>query len=78
MATWKVNGFRTAKKKPVVNMDLFKKFDEEVTPLNKPGVQVFFWHVLREQNKLADHIVNCRLSGIMVKEATKRLVKEDG
>ena len=71
---WKLNGFRNSKKKPVVNTDLFKALEEEIIALNDRGVVVQFWHVMREQNKMADYLANCLLDGITAKEATERIV----
>jgi ribonuclease HI len=74
---WKLNGYRNSKKKPVVNTDLFKDLEEEITALNNRDVHVQFWHVPREQNKIADYLANCILDGITAKEATERIADDD-
>ena len=51
---WRSNGYLTAKKRPVVNADLFRSLDEEVSLLIKNGVSVTLNHVPREQNQKAD------------------------
>ena len=51
---WRSNGYRNAKNRPVVNADLFKSLDEEVSLSHKRDVPVTLSHVPREQNKKAD------------------------
>ena len=51
---WRSNGYRNAKNHPVVNADLFKSLDEEVSLSHKRDVPVTLSHVPREQNKKAD------------------------
>ena len=51
---WRSNGYRNAKNHPVVNADLFKSLDEEVSLLRKRDIPVTLSHVSREQNKKAD------------------------
>ena len=51
---WRSNGYLTAKKRGVVNADLFKFLDEEVSLSIKNGVPVTLNHVPREQNREAD------------------------
>ncbi|KAM0802983.1 ribonuclease H-like domain-containing protein [Usnea florida] len=48
------NGYLDARKRPVVNADLFRSLDEEVSLLMKTGVSVTLNHVPREQNQKAD------------------------
>ena len=51
---WRSNGYRNAKGRPVVNADLFKSLDEEVSLSLKRDVPVTLSHVPREQNRKAD------------------------
>ena len=51
---WRSNGYRNASKRPVVNANLFKSLDEEVSLSCKRGIPVTLSHVPREQNKKAD------------------------
>ena len=51
---WRSNGYLTAKKRPVVNADLFRSLDEEVSLSIKNGVPVTLKHIAREQNRKAD------------------------
>lgn len=51
---WRSNGYHTAKKRVVVNADLFRSLDKEVSLSIKNGVPVTLEHVPREQNRKAD------------------------
>ena len=51
---WRSNGYLTAKKRAVVNADLFRSLDKEVSLSKKKGVPVTLNHVPREQNRMAD------------------------
>lgn len=51
---WRSNGYRTAKKRAVVNEVLFRSLDEEVSFSIKSGIPVKLSHVPREQNQKAD------------------------
>ena len=51
---WRSNGYRTSKNREVVNADLFKSLDEEVSLALKSGISVTLNHIPREQNKEAD------------------------
>lgn len=51
---WRSNGYRTAKNHVVVNAELFKSLDVEVTLSMERGIPVTLSHVPREQNKKAD------------------------
>ena len=51
---WRSNGYLTAKKRAVVNADLFRSLDKEVSLWIKNGVPVTLNHVPREQNRKAD------------------------
>ena len=51
---WRSNGYLTAKKRDVVNADLFRSLDEEVSLWKTNGVPVTLNHVPREQNRKAD------------------------
>ena len=51
---WRSNGYCNAKNQPVVNADLFKSLDQEVSLSRKRGIPVTLSHVPREQNKKAD------------------------
>ena len=51
---WRSNGYRTSKNREVVNADLFRSLDEEVTLSNERGVPVTLSHVPRDQSKEAD------------------------
>lgn len=61
MPNWKKNGWRTANKKPVKNVDLWKKLDEEVA---RHQVQ---WHWIKghsghRENEIADELANLGVS----------------
>lgn len=51
---WRSNGYRTTKGRVVVNADLFRSLDEEVSLWTKTGVPVKLSYVPREQNQKAD------------------------
>ena len=51
---WRSNDYLNVKGHPVVNADLFKSLDEEVSLSRKRDVPVTLNHVPREQNKKAD------------------------
>lgn len=53
---WQANGWRTAKKTPVKNRDLWETLIQHVDEYSALGVAVDFWHVLREQNEAADRL----------------------
>jgi ribonuclease HI len=69
---WKQNGFISAKGNPVVNADLFHAIDNAIEELYNRGVEVQFWHVPRDQNQVADYLVNCKLDGLTAEEAIER------
>ncbi|KAI9859797.1 MAG: hypothetical protein M1813_006514 [Trichoglossum hirsutum] len=58
---WRVNGYKTAKGRPVANASLFRRLEDLVLKLNKLNVEVLFWHVPRELNKDADRLANAGL-----------------
>ena len=51
---WRFNDYRTTKNRIVVNADLFRSLDEEVSLSIKRGIPVTLSHIPREQNKKAD------------------------
>ncbi|KAL9131062.1 MAG: hypothetical protein Q9175_006860, partial [Cornicularia normoerica] len=51
---WRSNGYRTTKNRVVVNANLFRSLDGEVTLSIKSGIPVTLSHVPREQNRKAD------------------------
>lgn len=51
---WRSNGYRTTRNRVVVNADLFRSLDEEVSLSMKRGIPVMLSHIPREQNKKAD------------------------
>lgn len=51
---WRSNGYRTTKKRNVVNADLFRSLDEEFSLSIKSGIPVTLSHVPREQNRKAN------------------------
>ena len=51
---WRSNGYRTAKNHVVVNADLFKSLDMEVSLSIERRIPVTLNHIPREQNKKAD------------------------
>ena len=55
---WKRNGFKNCKGENVLNKDLFKQINQMIEQLDGEGVEVFFWHVPRAQNKEADALAN--------------------
>lgn len=57
MAQWKQNGWRTAAKKPVKNIDLWQQLDDEVNRHNI-NWQWVRGHAGIEGNELADRLAN--------------------
>jgi len=55
---WRLNGFKNAKGRPVVNADLFREIDGQVQKLATRGVSCSFWHVPRGNNRQADQLAN--------------------
>jgi len=55
---WRLNGFKNAKGRPVVNADLFREIDGQVQKLATRGVSCSFWHVPRGDNRQADQLAN--------------------
>jgi ribonuclease HI len=51
---WERNGWFTAKKTSVKNRDSWELLLEEVRKLAEQGVDVLFWRIPRELNKVAD------------------------
>ena len=51
---WRSNGYRNSKKRDVVNADLFKSLDEEVSLSRKRGMPVTLSYIPRDQNQKAD------------------------
>ncbi|KAL8664313.1 MAG: hypothetical protein Q9202_003127 [Teloschistes flavicans] len=60
---WRTNGYRTAKKKPVGNADLFKLLDGEASDLINKGVPVLLNHIPREENTAADRLAKAGAQG---------------
>ncbi|MCJ1416984.1 hypothetical protein MMC32_003323 [Xylographa parallela] len=56
--TWRDNGFRDYRGKPVTNARYFQQVDGCLNHLGYLGVIVRFWHVLRDCNKEADRLAN--------------------
>ena len=59
----------------MVNTDLFKAIHNSIKVMNDLGVQVQFWDVPRDQNKMADYLVNCKLDGLTAEEAMERFLE---
>lgn len=60
--TWKQKGWKNAKKKPVVNLDLIQELDELIDDVEMTfGLTVKFWHVRRKHNARADRLANIPL-----------------
>jgi ribonuclease HI len=59
MGNWKRNGWRTADKKPVKNVDLWQRLDAALTP------HQVHWHWLRGH---AGHVMNER-ADVLAREA---------
>ena len=74
---WRQNGYRNCRGLPVTNAYMFKKLDDVIDDLNDMDVEVQFWHVPREQNKIADHLANAALDGVDVQDAVERFF-DDG
>ncbi|KAH6676822.1 ribonuclease H-like domain-containing protein, partial [Halenospora varia] len=55
---WEQNGYRTAIGQLVQNRELFQRLERQINELENTGVQVLFWHVLRERNRDADYLAN--------------------
>ena len=53
---WRANGYENCRGLSVTNADLFKRLDQAVEDLNGMNVEVQFWHVGRDSNRV------CRLS----------------
>jgi ribonuclease HI len=51
---WNKNGYKTAKKRPVVNGDAFSELDGYIADLEDRGIPVWFWLVKKEWNQEAD------------------------
>ena len=66
---WRSNDYTSSKGLPVANQDLFKQIEQAVEELNDLKVAVQFWHVGREQNRVADLIANTGLDGEDVDDA---------
>lgn len=60
---WKSNGYITGKGTPVVNKALFEELDDRAAMLEGVGVSLLFWHVSREENRMADALANDALDG---------------
>lgn len=61
---WRDNDYKPRRGTPVVNRDLLSRLDEWVARLERMGVDVRFWHVLRPQNKQADKLADAALDGV--------------
>lgn len=55
---WEQNGYRSAIGQPMQNRELFQRLERQINELENTGVQVLFWHVLRERNRDADYLAN--------------------
>ena len=55
---WKHNKWRTSRKTPVKNKDLWACLLEELTHWSEEGLEVQFWRVPRHLNSIADHFAN--------------------
>jgi hypothetical protein len=51
---WNKNGYKTAKKRPVVNGDACSELDGYIADLEDRGIPVWFWLVKKEWNQEAD------------------------
>ena len=58
---WALNGWRTAKKTPVKNRDLWEAMIHRLADLETLGALVQFWLVPRKDNKEADELANIGL-----------------
>jgi ribonuclease HI len=65
---WERNGWLTAKKAPVKNRDSWELLLEEVRKLAEQGVDMLFWRIPRELNKVADEAAK---KGASLNEQTK-------
>ncbi|MCJ1315711.1 hypothetical protein MMC15_001031 [Xylographa vitiligo] len=64
--TWRNNGYTGSDGRPVKNAWYFQKVDDCINRLEDLGVNVRFWHVLRNSNKEADHLANAALDAASV------------
>ncbi|THU84755.1 ribonuclease H-like protein [Dendrothele bispora CBS 962.96] len=53
---WKARDWRTANGKTPVNLDLFHRLNNRLSALEAMNVEVGFWKIPREYNKLADKL----------------------
>jgi len=58
---WASNGWKTSKKTPVKNRDLWESLLDELAEYKALGVSVGFWHVPRGENTEADRLANLGL-----------------
>lgn len=68
---WKANAWRTGKKKPVKNRDLWEKLIEVVSRQAEIGCKVLFWRIPRELNVVADQAAKKGAEMKAVKEYTR-------
>ncbi|EKD15627.1 uncharacterized protein L3040_006024 [Drepanopeziza brunnea f. sp. 'multigermtubi'] len=50
VSSWERNGWKTSKKQPVQNRDLWELFLREIKGLAEKGVKVLFWHIPKDSN----------------------------
>lgn len=58
---WKVNRYRNQQGQIVVNEDMFRRLEAEVTKLENLQVQIQFWLVKEDQNEEADELAKAGL-----------------
>ncbi|KAI1250624.1 hypothetical protein MGN70_007681 [Eutypa lata] len=77
ISKWQENGWRTSKKTPVKNRDLWEQLTGHVAEYTALGVAVDFWLVPREENAKADELANGGLdSGVMYTRNGLRLLPQ--
>ncbi|KAL8787636.1 MAG: hypothetical protein Q9195_007682 [Heterodermia aff. obscurata] len=53
---WKANNYHTNRNTKPSNLDLFMRLDAGISKLEKKGVEIGFFHVLRQYNTIADRL----------------------
>ena len=69
---WRLNGYRNCQRKHLVNADLFELIENQLDTLYHMWVDIQFWHVSKEQTRVADYLANCALDGIELDVALDR------
>ncbi|RDW86069.1 uncharacterized protein DSM5745_02711 [Aspergillus mulundensis] len=79
---WKANGWRNSSGKRVANREKWEELEEVVCEAEDQGFEIFFWHVPREMNRIADAAANwalsprttCRFAGVEWRGGRARII----